>query len=46
MRCRLLTNKANFSPEDYSTLRDFYAFIVQKESEQIVLKKNKTLPQP
>jgi hypothetical protein len=46
MRCRLLMNKANFSPEDYATLRDFYAFIVQKESEHIVLKKNKTLPKP
>ncbi len=39
MRCRLVLNKANFEPDDYGTLRDFYAFIVQKESEQIVLKK-------
>ncbi|MCZ0211905.1 hypothetical protein OZK63_41845, partial [Streptomyces sp. UMAF16] len=39
MRCRLALNKANFDPDEYSTLRDFYAFIVQKESEQIVLKK-------
>jgi hypothetical protein len=46
MRSRLLMNKAYFSPKDYATLRDFYAFIVQKESEHIVLKKNKTLTKP
>ncbi len=39
MRCRLLLNKANFDPDDYTTLRDFYAFVVKKESEQIVFKK-------
>ncbi len=41
LRCRLVLNKANFSPEDYQTLRDFYSFIVEKEGEQIVLKKVK-----
>jgi hypothetical protein len=39
MRCRLKLNRAYFPPDDYESLRDFYAFIVKKESEQIVLKK-------
>ncbi|RTL52075.1 MAG: DUF3857 domain-containing protein [Sphingobacteriales bacterium] len=47
MRCRLAMNKANFEPDEYSTLRDFYAFIVQKENEQIVFKKKTgTTPKP
>ena len=40
LRCRTKLNKANFEPEDYETLRNFFAFIVEKESEQIVFKKN------
>lgn len=40
MRCRLKLNKANFGPEDYASLRDFYAMVVKKEAESIVLKKN------
>jgi hypothetical protein len=39
MRCRVRLNKAVFLPEDYSALRDFFAFIVKKEGEPIVLKK-------
>ena len=39
MRCRLRMNKAWFPAEDYSSLRDFYGYVVRKESEQIVLKK-------
>lgn len=39
LRCRVRLNKAWFGPEDYSALRDFFAFIVKKEHEQIVLKK-------
>ena len=39
LRCHLKLNRAYFPSEDYSTLRDFFAFIVKKESEQIVLKK-------
>jgi hypothetical protein len=39
--CRLKLNKADFTPDDYQTLRDFYAFIVKKEAEQIVFKKIK-----
>lgn len=39
LRCRTVTKKANFEPEDYATLRDFFSFIVKKEAEQIVFKK-------
>jgi hypothetical protein len=39
MRCRVRLNKAVFAPEDYGGLRDFFAIIVKKENEQIVLKK-------
>jgi len=40
-RSRIKLNKANFTPEDYSTLRDFFGFVVKKQSEQIVFKKKK-----
>jgi hypothetical protein len=40
LRCRLKLNKANFSPDDYGSLRDFYTLVVKKEAEAIVLKKN------
>jgi hypothetical protein len=40
MRVTLKLNKAFFPTEDYSSLRDFYAFVVKKENEQIVFKKN------
>jgi hypothetical protein len=33
--------KANFDPEDYATLRDFFAVIVKKQGEPIVFKKKK-----
>jgi hypothetical protein len=42
-RSRLKLNKASFKPEDYSSLREFFGFIVKKESEQIVFKKKKTV---
>lgn len=38
-RCRVKLDRANFTPDDYPTLRDFFAYIVKKESEEIVLKK-------
>lgn len=38
-RMKLALNKATFAKEDYETLRDFYAMVVKKQSEQIVLKK-------
>jgi hypothetical protein len=40
-RSRILLKRANYKPEDYATLRDFFAFIVKKQSEQIVFKKKK-----
>lgn len=39
LRCRVRLNKAWFSADDYSSLRDFFAFIVKKENEEVVLKK-------
>ncbi|HTE13315.1 MAG TPA: DUF3857 domain-containing protein [Chitinophagaceae bacterium] len=39
LRSRIKLNKATFTPEDYSGLRDFFAFIVKKQNEQIVFKK-------
>jgi uncharacterized protein DUF3858/transglutaminase superfamily protein/uncharacterized protein DUF3857 len=41
LRSRIKINRANFSPDDYSSLRDFFAYIVKKQSEQIVFKKKK-----
>jgi hypothetical protein len=40
-RTRIKLDKANFGPEDYGTLRDFFASVVKKENEQIVFKKKK-----
>jgi hypothetical protein len=39
LRCRTQIKKANFQPEDYQTLREFFAYIVKKQAEQIVFKK-------
>jgi len=39
LRTRVKLNKATFLPEDYNGLREFFAFIVKKQNEQIVLKK-------
>ena len=39
LMCRLKLNKATFAPDDYETLRNFFAFVVEKENEQIVFKK-------
>ncbi len=41
LRCHLKLNKAFFLPDDYNSLRDFFAFVVKKQSEQIVFKKKK-----
>ena len=41
LRSRIKLNKANFTREDYDVLRDFYAYIVKKQREQIVFKKKK-----
>lgn len=39
LRSRLVLNKATFMPDDYQTLRDFYTYVVKKQSEKIVFKK-------
>lgn len=39
LRSRIKLSKANFTPEDYQGLREFFAFIVKKQAESIVLKK-------
>lgn len=39
LRSRLSLNKATFSKEDYQTLREFFAMLVKKQAEQVVLKK-------
>ena len=41
MRVRLKFNKAFFPTEEYADLRNFYAYVIKKESEQIVFKKIK-----
>jgi hypothetical protein len=41
LRCRIQLAKANFQPEDYVSLREFFDLIVKKQAEQIVLKKKK-----
>lgn len=39
LRSRIYMNKATFQPDSYQTLRDFYTYVVKKQSEQIVFKK-------
>lgn len=39
LRCRVVIKRATFEPDDYQTLREFFAAIVKKQAEQIVLKK-------
>ena len=39
LRTQIKLNKANFLPQDYETLRNFFDFIVKKHAEQIVFKK-------
>jgi hypothetical protein len=41
LRSILNIKKANFPPEDYQTLRDFFSHVVKKQAEQIVFKKAK-----
>jgi hypothetical protein len=41
MRVRLKFNKAFFGVEEYTVLRNFFALVVKKESEQVVFKKVK-----
>lgn len=41
LRSRIVMSRANFAPEEYNSLRDFFGYVVKKHSEQIVLKKKK-----
>lgn len=41
LRSRVLLKKANFMPDEYNSLRDFFSYVVKKHSEQIVFKKKK-----
>jgi hypothetical protein len=41
LRSRVVLKKAYFLPEEYESLRDFFAYVVKKHGEQIVLKKKK-----
>jgi hypothetical protein len=40
-RSRIKLDQADFKPEDYDMLREFFGYIVKKQSEQIVFKKKK-----
>ena len=39
LRSHVKLNQAIFAPEDYNSLRDFFAMVVKKQSEQVVFKK-------
>jgi len=41
LKSTLVLKKAIFDPEDYASLRDFFALVVKKQAEQIVFKKKK-----
>ncbi len=41
LRSHIKLNKALFEAEEYNSLRDFFAYVVKKQSEQIVFKKKK-----
>ncbi|HEV3414366.1 MAG TPA: transglutaminase domain-containing protein [Puia sp.] len=40
-RTRIKLKKANFTSEDYDTVREFFGYVVKKQNEQIVFKKKK-----
>jgi hypothetical protein len=41
LRSHVKLKNASFSAEDYNSLRDFFAYVVKKQAEQIVFKKKK-----
>ena len=41
LRSRIQMKRANFSAEEYNSLRDFFGYVVKKHSEQVVFKKKK-----
>ncbi len=40
-RSRIKLNRANFQPDEYEMLREFFNLVVKKQAEQIVFKKKK-----
>lgn len=44
MRSSIKLRRAFFAPDEYDQMREFFAMIVNKQSEQIVLKKKKAIP--
>ncbi|HTE13316.1 MAG TPA: transglutaminase-like domain-containing protein, partial [Chitinophagaceae bacterium] len=41
VRITVNMKKANFDPEEYNSLREFFGYIVKKQSEQVVFKRKK-----
>jgi hypothetical protein len=41
LRSRLVLDRTFFQPEDYQSLRDFFALVVKKQEEEIVFRKVK-----
>lgn len=41
LRSTVSLKKANFDPEEYNALREFFGYVVKKQSEQIVFKRKK-----
>lgn len=41
LRSTIHIKKTNFPQDDYETLREFFAFVIQKQGEQIVFKKSR-----
>ena len=41
LRSKLTMTKAYFGADEYNALRDFFGYIVKKQSEQIVFKRQK-----
>ena len=39
LRSRLKLNRAIYRADEYNVLRDFFAFVVKKQAEQVVFKK-------
>ncbi|WP_290713270.1 DUF3858 domain-containing protein, partial [Flavihumibacter sp. CACIAM 22H1] len=39
LRTRVVLSKAYFAPDEYEHLREFFGYIIKKQTEQIVLKK-------
>lgn len=41
IRSKIVLNKANYTMDDYESLREFYAFVIKCQNEKVVLKKIK-----